>query len=230
MRKANSINNIVIHCSAGFGNLESIKKFWKEVLGWNSPGYHLIVDLNGDIHQLLDFDKPSNGVAGNNSTIINICYIGGVEIGGKDAKGQIIYKGKDTRTPAQKYALEKCILRAKDWLAANGKDITKDLAVVGHRDFSKDQDGNGIIAPWERIKECPSFDAIKEYLCHTSEDRKGLLPTVKTPRVENFVIYSVVSGDTLGKIAKKYNVKVEAIKSKNNLKTDLISIGQKLKI
>ena len=45
-----------------------------------------------------------------------------------------------------------------------------------------------------------------------------------------YVTYKVKSGDNLGKIAKKYGVTIKAIKAKNNLKSDRIYAGQKLKI
>lgn len=42
--------------------------------------------------------------------------------------------------------------------------------------------------------------------------------------------YTVVSGDNLTKIAKKYKVTVANLKSWNNLKSDTIYVGQKLKV
>ena len=42
--------------------------------------------------------------------------------------------------------------------------------------------------------------------------------------------YTVKSGDTLSKIAQKYHVSIASLKRKNNLKGDMIRIGQKLKI
>lgn len=44
------------------------------------------------------------------------------------------------------------------------------------------------------------------------------------------VVYTVKSGDSLYAIAKKYNTTVEEIKELNNLTSDLLSIGQQLKI
>ena len=43
-------------------------------------------------------------------------------------------------------------------------------------------------------------------------------------------IYTVKSGDNLTKIAKKYKVTVDYIKKKNNLKSDNLRVGQKLKL
>jgi membrane-bound lytic murein transglycosylase D len=43
-------------------------------------------------------------------------------------------------------------------------------------------------------------------------------------------VYTVKSGDNLSKIAKKYNVTVDYIKKNNNLKSDDLKVGQKLKL
>lgn len=158
MRTAKGIKYIAIHCSAGFGKRESIEAFWK-TKGWKSPGYHRLIEVDGTIHKLLDFSKTSNGVLGFNEQTINICYVGGVE--NKGTAQQPIWKAKDTRTEAQKTAIKSCIKEAQEWLK-NNANINK-IIIQGHRDFSPDLNKNGIIESWERIKECPSFDAKKEY-------------------------------------------------------------------
>ena len=192
MSRATQINNIVIHCSAGFGSVESIQNFWKNNLKWKSKGYHFIIDTDGIIYYLfsnsekngyttdeskLNLELITNGVMSFNSSTIHITYIGGVENIGTDKKP--IWKGKDTRTDVQKQSIEKCIQKAIKWLKDNGKDITKNLGIVGHRDFSPDKDKNGVIASWERIKECPCFDPILEYMMYASKDRYSKLPTTK---------------------------------------------------
>ncbi len=149
-----TIKHIVIHCSAGYGNRQSIEKFWKEKLGWKSPGYHFLIDPDGTVHQLAGLDQLTNGVKGFNTSSINICYIGGVDP--KNVKRAI-----DSRTDAQKGAIISCIQYAYEW-AKEYQDITA-IKILGHRDFSPDKNGNGQIESWERIKECPCFDAILEY-------------------------------------------------------------------
>lgn len=130
------ITHIVIHCTATAqtATVASIAKYWREVLKWKAPGYHYIIAADGHITQLLDEKLPSNGVAGHNSHIINVCYIGGVDANGKPV---------DNRTMAQKAAMIGTIKEIK---------TRHPMAVVqGHRDFP------GV------KKDCPCFDAKSEY-------------------------------------------------------------------
>ncbi len=164
MRK---IKYIAIHCSAGFALIPAIEKFWYNVLGWKSPGYHIIIYENGDLwfvtkngsyssdQSKFDLNKITNGVLGFNSETAHISYIGGVQKGNTS-------KAFDSRTPAQKVAIIKAIEIIHNLLRKNGQDVSK-VKIQGHRDFSPDKNKNGIIESWERIKECPSFDAIPEY-------------------------------------------------------------------
>lgn len=164
MSRAKKIKYIVIHCQAGTGTREAMEKFWyspkPKGLGWKSPGYHRWVDFDGTVHELQDFEKQTNGVAGFNEECIHICYRGGIENIGTAKKP--IYKGKDTRTQAQKDAILKQILIVLQWLKDNGNDL-QDVMIVGHYHFSDDKNKNGAIEVWERIKGCPCFDAYEEY-------------------------------------------------------------------
>jgi len=148
------ITHIVIHCTAGFGNVESIKRFWRNQLGWKSPGYHIIIDTDGTIHFIAPLTQVVNGVLGFNKKSVHIAYIGGVD-------KQNVNCSVDTRTEEQKKAILTAILEVIMELKVT--QPVDNLTILGHRDFSKDANGNDVIEPWERIKECPSFDAIKEY-------------------------------------------------------------------
>ncbi|MDM5297344.1 LysM peptidoglycan-binding domain-containing protein [Bacillus pumilus] len=54
--------------------------------------------------------------------------------------------------------------------------------------------------------------------------------TTKVKAASATTTHKVVKGDTLSKIGKKYGMTVKELKSLNKLKTDLIKIGQKLKV
>ena len=161
MSRALKIKYIVIHCTAGHSSADKVQAYFlrSKALGgrgWKVGGYHRIIEKDGTVKNMYDFETITNGVGGFNTSCLHISYVGGVD-------PDNVYKAKDTRTDAQNKAIIKCIVEAIMWLKANGKDITKDLMVLGHYDFSDDKNKNGAIDPQERIKECPSFDAKKQY-------------------------------------------------------------------
>ena len=130
------IKFLAVHCTATpqTATVSSIQNYWKNVLKWKMPGYHFIIKPDGEVVQLLEIEKVSNGVKGFNSVSINISYIGGV-----DAQNKPI----DNRTEAQKKALLDLLKKLK-------KQFPKAI-IQGHRDFP------------EVKKACPSFNAKEEY-------------------------------------------------------------------
>ena len=137
MRK---IKRIFVHCTAGpqTQTVAEIQKYWKNHNKWTNPGYHYIIKPDGEIVPLQPEDKPSNGVAGYNSTSINVCYIGGV-----DKQGRAV----DNRTDAQKQALASIL-----------KDLHSrypDAEILGHRDIWGPN-------PKDWHKMCPCFN-VKEW-------------------------------------------------------------------
>lgn len=58
----------------------------------------------------------------------------------------------------------------------------------------------------------------------------GQVLKIPTSSQDNFISYVVESGDTLYSIARRYNTSVDTIKSINNLTSDVLRIGQVLKI
>lgn len=130
------IKYLAVHCTATSQktSISAIQSYWKNQLGWKMPGYHFIVMPDGEIVSLLPIEQVSNGVAGFNSVLINIAYLGGV-----DAKNV----PQDTRTPQQKASLLKLLKELKQKFPT--------ATIQGHRDFPKVK------------KACPSFDAKNEY-------------------------------------------------------------------
>lgn len=142
-----TIERIFVHCTAGSQKqtIEDLKAEFK-AKGWKHSGYHYAVLPSGRIEQMLPEEEVSNGVQGYNSTSINVAYIGGIDGNGKAV---------DNRTEEQKKSLVS--------LLKSLRERYPKAKIMGHRDISPDKNGNGIIDPWERIKECPGFDAITEY-------------------------------------------------------------------
>lgn len=143
-----SIDKIIVHCTAGSQKqTEADLKAEFKRKGWKSPGYHFVIFPDGRIVKMLDESQVSNGVKGYNAHSINVAYVGGIDSNGKAV---------DNRTQEQKNALMRLLMQLKRTYS--------DAKIMGHRDLSPDLNGNGIVDPWERVKECPCFDAITEYL------------------------------------------------------------------
>lgn len=142
-----SIKRIFVHCTAG-SQRQKIADLQAEFKrkGWKHSGYHYVIQADGTITQLLGEQFVSNGVKGYNSTAVNVAYMGGI-----DAQGKAV----DNRTEEQKASLVKLLKELKGRYPK--------AEILGHRDISPDNNGNGIVDPWERIKECPCFNAKDEY-------------------------------------------------------------------
>jgi N-acetylmuramoyl-L-alanine amidase len=141
----NDIHTIVIHCSAtkqglDFG-VEDIDR-WHKARGWSMVGYHRIIRLDGTPEQGRPFTRRGAHVKGNNTNTLGFCLIGGLDSEGKP---------KNTFTYDQWSTLLSEILRAK-------KACINIKKVLGHRDFSPDLNGDGLITPDEWMKECPCVD------------------------------------------------------------------------
>jgi len=137
------IKHIVIHCTATpqTATVAAIQRYWREVLKWKAPGYQILIEANGIEHHLAPDSAICNGVAGFNKHALHVSYIGGV-----DSKG----KPLDNRTEQQKAALYKIV---KAWAK-----LYPTAKIMGHRDFSRDLNRDGILQPSEWAKACPSFD------------------------------------------------------------------------
>lgn len=115
------VRRLVFHCTATSqsSTVSAIQKYWKEKLGWKSPGYHIIVKPDGSWVSLSDFNLPTNGVRGINTDSIHISYIGGV-----NSKGKAV----DNRTEEQKEIFETTYRTFKEKIPS--------LTFHGHYEFS----------------------------------------------------------------------------------------------
>lgn len=131
------IKYIVIHCTATRqdATVSAIQKYWKNNLGWKSPGYHIIYKPELGFTVIADFNDVTNGVYGYNTKSIHLSYIGGIDKNGK---------ALDNRTEEQKSLMDLTVKELK-------KILPNTVEVKGHRDFP------GV------AKACPSFDVSGEF-------------------------------------------------------------------
>ena len=145
---------IVVHYTANDGDTDTNNAHYFQGAGRGASA-HYFVDEDSITQTVRDSDTAwhcgaerggsyFNGARNANS--IGICYIGGLDADGKP---------KDTRTEEQKASLF--------FLLQQLREQFPDAMICGHRDFSPDLNGDGIIEPWEWMKACPCFDAIDEY-------------------------------------------------------------------
>lgn len=139
-----TINYIVVHCTATppTTTAGAIKKYWKEVRGWDKPGYHYLILRDGEAIQLLHEKQISCRTYPRHRECIHIAYIGGIDKEGKPF---------DNRTTAQKHSMfDKLVELSEKYPKAK---------IIGHRDFP------GV------KKSCPSFD-VREWLRNYEPDFK----------------------------------------------------------
>ena len=130
------INEIIIHCTdteEGRDYTVDDVRRWHKERGWSDIGYHYLVYRNGTVAVGRDVDLIGAHCSGHNSYSIGVCYVGGR---GKDGKC------RDTRTPQQRGALVNLIIELRMFYPQ--------AVIVGH-------------SFWDHRKQCPCFDAAKEY-------------------------------------------------------------------
>lgn len=126
-----TITLIIVHCSANKAGsalrMADIDRYHRS-LGWKGCGYHYVIPTDGTIETGRPEEKVGAHCKHHNRHSIGICYIGGLSADGKSA---------DTRTEAQRIALQKLLERLH-------RKYPQAL-IVGHRDLDPQ-------------KTCPCFD------------------------------------------------------------------------
>lgn len=130
------IDEIIIHCAdtpEGRKNTAKDIDKWHRDRNFRCIGYHYVVLLDGTVEAGRKETEIGAHCTGHNDHSIGICYIGGRSKDGKP---------KDTRTQAQKEALEALLKELKGRYP--------DATLHGHNEFAD--------------KSCPSFDVRTDYL------------------------------------------------------------------
>ena len=155
-RSKRRIDYIAIHCTATpEGNdttVEDIRKQHK-AQGWSDIGYHYVIYRDGTVNLGRDVDFAGAHVSGYNANSIGVSYVGGLE--NKPGVPYSKLPAKDTRTEEQKASMLALLMDLRK--------LHPKAVIQGHRDFSPDRNGDGVISADEWIKACPSFAAKEEF-------------------------------------------------------------------
>lgn len=149
-----TITDIVIHCAAtpngkpfsreqidamhrqrGFQRQPAAVTRYQPVLQHALPsiGYHWVIELDGQLKPGRHPEEIGAHVQGSNAKSLGICLIG-----------------------TDSFSLEQwATLKV---LISNLRQSHPDARIRGHRDFSPDLDGDGVIERHEWLKICPGFD------------------------------------------------------------------------
>ena len=120
-------------------------------------------------------------------------------------------------------------------------NLTSDVILVGQKLLIPESEGNvtpptnityTVVAGdtlWRLAQRFnTTVDAIKR-LNNLTSDNLSIGQQLKIPsNNQNTIVYTVVAGDTLWRLAQRFNTTVDAIKRLNNLTSDNLSIGQQL--
>ena len=82
---------------------------------------------------------------------------------------------------------------------------------------------------WNNLKS-NTINIGQKLKVYASDNQSSSTSTSTTTQSSSSKVYTVKKGDSLWSIAKKNNVTVDYIKKKNNLKTNELKVGQKLKL
>ena len=166
---------------------------------------------------------------GNNSKVVALSNM----LGNTGSGAEIIYALRNNSNLASSLAEnldDAGLIVSKYYQRRSENDTSKDYyniqkdtglietIIVNYGNINNINEATNIKNEWEDYAEA----VVKSLANYTN------VPYYK--EAESQEIYTVKKGDSLWKIASKYNTTVEKLKSANNLKTNTLSVGQKLVI
>lgn len=193
--------------------------------------YGFIDSKKDDVNQLKnDTSSLVDAVVRALSTYINIPYI--------SSNTYIVKPGDTLWGISKKYNVSIELLKKTNNLTNNVLSVGQPLTIPTDNNLSENK--SYVVQKGDTLYKIASNNnvTVKELLdynnLNTATLKEGqiiLIPLVKQEVIEEeHITYTVQKGDTLYKIASKYNTTVENLKRINNLNTNILSIGQVIKI
>lgn len=147
-------------------------------------------------------------------------------------KYHTVRKGENLNTIAKKYGVSASEIRKTNNIKGSSLKRGRKLRINTYeRRYVAPKTGTDSIAATDTISGNPTADRPVTITEETpASTAKPKTPTPPARNNTSTKTYVAKSGDSLTKIAARHGVSVEAIRQANNLKTDNILVGQKLKI
>lgn len=82
MRKLKSIDNLIVHCSATYADMDigvkEIRSWHVDDNGWDDIGYHIVIRRSGEIEYGRSMEYQGAHARGYNHNSIGVCLVGGL--------------------------------------------------------------------------------------------------------------------------------------------------------
>ncbi|MCQ2281912.1 MAG: N-acetylmuramoyl-L-alanine amidase [Bacteroidales bacterium] len=131
-----TLNEIIIHCSATKEGhpftVDDIRR-WHKAQGYADIGYHYVIYLDGSVHAGRPIEQAGAHTYGHNAHSIGICYIGGLDPGGK---------AKNTLSTRQEQSLVRLIKELRQQFGP--------LALHGHNEYAAKACPSFDVQRWRR--------------------------------------------------------------------------------
>ena len=195
---------IIVHHTAGADN--SVAEIHQMHInrGWTGIGYHYIIRANGQIER----GRPE---------VVRGAHAGDANV---DSIGISLTGNFETRVPTASQ------MDALAWLIGDiRRRMGQQVTVVRHRDVAATA-CPGNLFPWDELQRRLSVIEVDAVTQVEQETRK----VVPQPIPITLSTYTVGRGDTLWAISQRFSVSVAILRQWNNLKTDTLQIGQRLRV
>jgi len=228
MGKWGPVNGFMVH-HTGSDSKDQRELLYSGISGLPGPLCHFGLAQDGTVH-LVGWGRANHAGSGDPdvlSAVINESYGANPPVDNQSSVDgnarfygvEIWYSGSHAMTSAQYATLRKLAAAICDFHGWSEK------SVIGHGEW-------GSPGKWD-----PGISSGKMMnMAEVRADIKATLGGSKTPDpvpskpADSASTHTVVKGDTLYSIAKKYKVSVDNVKKWNGLKSDSLDIGQKLKV
>ena len=191
----------------------------------------------------VDAIKSLNNLTSNNLSIGQVLKIPGLSTDTDTGTGTTgtytVVSGDSLYSIAKKFGTTVDAIKSLNNLTSNNLSIGQVLKIPGLSSDTGSGSGttNYTVVSGDTLWNIANrfnttVDEIKR-LNNLTSNMLSIGQTLKIPSTtssNNYINYTVKSGDSLWNIARKYNTTVDAIKSLNNLTSDNLSIGQTLRI